>query len=123
MRISDWSSDVCSSDLDQVRGLQVLGTDGSWNDVQPADGALLINLGDVTARLTNDRWMSTLHRVKPPVIDGTIERRRSAAFFHAGDVDALIETLPSCVDAEHPDLYEPVTIGEHTAPKKRKGGV
>jgi isopenicillin N synthase-like dioxygenase len=96
---------------DQVKGLQVLGADGSWNDVAPADGALLINLGDVTARLTNERWMSTLHRVKPPVIDGTIERRRSAAFFHDGNVDALIETLPSCVDAEHPDLYEPVTVG------------
>lgn len=102
---------------DQVRGLQVLGTDGSWNDVQPADGALLINLGDVTARWTNERWMSTLHRVKPPVIDGTIERRRSAAFFHDGDVDALITTLPSCVDPRHPDLYEPTTIGEHIAAK------
>lgn len=102
---------------DRVAGLQVLGADGSWNDVQPADGALLINLGDVTARWTNERWMSTLHRVKPPVIDGTIERRRSAAFFHDGDVDALIQTLPQCVDAEHPDLYEPITIGEHIAAK------
>ncbi|MBD3752302.1 MAG: isopenicillin N synthase family oxygenase, partial [Micrococcales bacterium] len=102
---------------DQVKGLQVLGADGSWNDVSPADDALLINLGDVTARWTNERWMSTLHRVKPPVIDGTIERRRSAAFFHDGNVDALIETLPSCVDAEHPDLYESVTVGEHIAAK------
>ncbi|WP_159501299.1 isopenicillin N synthase family oxygenase [Microbacterium sp. 18062] len=102
---------------DQVHGLQVLGADGSWNDVQPADGALLINLGDVTARWTNERWMSTLHRVKPPVIDGTIERRRSAAFFHDGNVDALIETLPSCVDADHPDLYEPITVGDHIRAK------
>jgi isopenicillin N synthase-like dioxygenase len=102
---------------DQVKGLQVLGADGSWNDVQPADGALLINLGDVTARWTNERWLSTLHRVKPPVIDGTIERRRSAAFFHDGNVDALIETLPSCVDAEHPDLYEPITVGDHIRAK------
>jgi isopenicillin N synthase-like dioxygenase len=102
---------------DQVRGLQVLGADGSWNDVAPADDALLINLGDVTARWTNERWMSTLHRVKPPVIDGTIERRRSAAFFHDGDVDALIETLPSCIDAQHPDLYEPITVGAHIAAK------
>ncbi|MDZ8200776.1 2-oxoglutarate and iron-dependent oxygenase domain-containing protein [Microbacterium sp. SSW1-59] len=102
---------------DRVRGLQVLGTDGTWNDVQPEEGALLINLGDVTARLTNERWMSTLHRVKPPVIDGTIERRRSAAFFHDGDVDAVIRTLPSCIDDEHPDLYEPVTVGEHIAAK------
>jgi isopenicillin N synthase-like dioxygenase len=102
---------------DQVRGLQVLGADGSWNDVSPADDALLINLGDVTARWTNERWMSTLHRVKPPVIDGTIERRRSAAFFHDGDVDAVIETLPSCVDADHPDLYAPITVGDHIRAK------
>jgi isopenicillin N synthase-like dioxygenase len=102
---------------DQVKGLQVLGVDGSWNDVSPAEGALLINLGDVTARLTNDQWSSTLHRVKPPVIDGTIERRRSVAFFHDGDVDALIETLPSCIDAQHPDRYEPITVGAHIAAK------
>ncbi|TAJ49194.1 MAG: isopenicillin N synthase family oxygenase [Herbiconiux sp.] len=102
---------------DQVRGLQVLAADGSWNDVSPADDALLINLGDVTARWTNERWMSTLHRVKPPIIDGTIERRRSAAYFHDGNVDALIETLPSCVSAEHPNLYDPVTVGEHIAAK------
>jgi isopenicillin N synthase-like dioxygenase len=102
---------------DQVKGLQVLGADGSWNDVSPADDALLINLGDVTARWTNERWMSTLHRVKPPVIDGTIERRRSAAFFHDGDVDAVIETLPSCIDSEHPDLYTPITIGDHIRAK------
>lgn len=102
---------------DQVHGLQVLGSDGSWNDVQPADRALLINLGDVTARLTNEQWMSTLHRVKPPVIDGTIERRRSAAFFHDGDVDAVIETLPQCIDAAHPARYEPITVGDHIAAK------
>ena len=102
---------------DQVRGLQVLGTDGTWNDVQPAEGALLINLGDVTARWTNEQWMSTLHRVKPPIIDGTIQRRRSVAFFHDGNVEAVIKTLPWCVDDEHPDLYEPVTISEHIAAK------
>ncbi|MFD1712910.1 isopenicillin N synthase family dioxygenase [Amnibacterium flavum] len=103
---------------DQVKGLQVLGSDGSWNDVSPADGALLINLGDITGRWTNERWMSTLHRVKPPVIDGTIQRRRSAAFFHDGNWDALIETLPQTIDAEHPNLYpEPVTVDEHISRK------
>lgn len=104
---------------DQVHGLQVLGSDGSWNDVQPADDALLINLGDITAHLTNERWMSTLHRVKPPVVGGTIERRRSVAFFHDGNVETLIETLPSCIDDEHPDLFESITIAEHIAAKLR----
>ncbi|WP_150956292.1 isopenicillin N synthase family dioxygenase [Microbacterium testaceum] len=102
---------------DQVAGLQVLGQDGSWNDVSPARGALLVNLGDVAARLTNDRWMSTLHRVKPPVVNGTIERRRSAAFFHDGNADAVIAPLPHFVSPEAPALYDPVTVREHIAAK------
>lgn len=100
---------------DQVAGLQVLGRDGGWHDVMPADGALLINLGDLMARWTNDRWTSTLHRVKPPIVDGSIRRRRSAAFFHDGDIDAVIETLPTCVGAGSP--YPPITVGEHIRAK------
>ncbi|PWW24143.1 isopenicillin N synthase-like dioxygenase [Geodermatophilus normandii] len=100
---------------DRVAGLQVLGRDGGWHDVQPADGALLVNLGDLMARWTNDRWMSTLHRVKPPIVDGTIRRRRSAAFFHDGNVDALVETLPTCGGDGSP--YPPITVGEHIRAK------
>ncbi|MFT4128214.1 MAG: 2-oxoglutarate and iron-dependent oxygenase domain-containing protein [Gordonia sp. (in: high G+C Gram-positive bacteria)] len=100
---------------DQVRGLQVLDHDGIWHDVAPADGALLINLGDLMARWTNERWMSTLHRVKPPIVDGTIERRRSAAYFHDGNIDATISTLPSCVGAG--SRYSPITVGEHIGAK------
>lgn len=103
---------------DQVEGLQVLGHDGAWHDVMPADGALLVNLGDIAARVTNDEWMSTLHRVKPPVVDGTIKRRRSAAFFHDWNADALIETLPAAL-ARGEALYEPVTVSEHVAAKLR----
>jgi isopenicillin N synthase-like dioxygenase len=102
---------------DQVRGLQVLGGDGRWHDVSPEDGALLVNLGDLTARLTNERWLSTLHRVKPPVIDGTIQRRRSAAFFHDGNADAVVAPLPACVDDLHPPLYRPVTVDQHVRAK------
>ncbi|WP_405486044.1 isopenicillin N synthase family dioxygenase [Nocardia sp. NBC_00511] len=100
---------------DQAPGLQVLGSDGVWHDVQPADGALLVNLGDLMARWTNERWLSTLHRVKPPIVDGTIQRRRSAAFFHDGNIDAVIETLPSCVGAG--SRYEPVRIADHIRAK------
>lgn len=102
---------------DQVKGLQVLGTDGSWNDVAPADGALLINLGDLTARWTNERWMSTLHRVKPPIVDGTIMRRRSAAYFHDGNADAVISALETCVAPGQAPIYEPITVSEHIAAK------
>ncbi|MET9492704.1 2-oxoglutarate and iron-dependent oxygenase domain-containing protein [Nocardia sp. NPDC006630] len=100
---------------DQAPGLQVLGADGSWHDVQPADGALLVNLGDLMARWTNERWLSTLHRVKPPIVDGAIQRRRSAAYFHDGNIDALIETLPSCVGDG--SKYEPVTVADHIRAK------
>lgn len=102
---------------DRVEGLQVLGEDGGWHDVMPDPGALLVNLGDVTARLTNDRWKSTLHRVKPPVVDGTIRRRRSAAFFHDGNVDAVVGPLPGTVDEDRPARYRPMTVGEHVARK------
>jgi isopenicillin N synthase-like dioxygenase len=102
---------------DRVPGLQVLGADQAWHDVLPEPGALLVNLGDLTARWTNERWLSTLHRVKPPVVDGRIERRRSAAFFHDGDLDALIETIPTCLAAGEAPTYPPITVGAHLAAK------
>ncbi|MGW6270646.1 isopenicillin N synthase family dioxygenase [Streptomyces sp. NPDC055060] len=102
---------------DRVAGLQVLGADGAWHDVSPVEGALLVNLGDLTARLTNDRWMSTLHRVKPPIVDGGIVRRRSAAYFHDGNVDAVIRTLPSHLDASDGLAYEPILVRDHIKAK------
>ncbi|MFJ1455174.1 isopenicillin N synthase family dioxygenase [Nocardia sp. N2S4-5] len=100
---------------DRAPGLQVLGADSRWHDVRPADGALLVNLGDLMVRWTNDRWLSTLHRVRPPITHGTIERRRSAAYFHDGNIDAVIETLPSCVGAG--SRYRPTTVAEHIRAK------
>ncbi|PHV69004.1 isopenicillin N synthase family dioxygenase [Williamsia muralis] len=101
---------------DRVPGLQVLDREGRWHDVQPAEGALLINLGDAMARWTNDRWMSTIHRVDPPVVDGQIIRRRSAAFFFDGNHDAVIEALPGTL-AEGETGYPPMTIAENIAMK------
>lgn len=110
---------------DAVPGLEILDGEGNWHPVQPAPGALLVNLGDALARWTNDRWISTMHRVAAPRVDGRLVPRRSAAFFHDGDVDAVIAPLPTCVDAEHPALYEPVTVGEHLRAKLAgsRGGV
>ena len=102
---------------DDVRGLQVQDGEGRWHDVSPLPGALLVNLGDVTARLTNEHWKSTLHRVKPPVTDGTIRRRRSAAFFFDGNVDAVIGVLPGVLDVGERELYAPITIGAHIQAK------
>jgi isopenicillin N synthase-like dioxygenase len=83
----------------------------------PADGALLVNLGDAMARWTNEEWISTLHRVAAPRVNGVLVPRRSAAYFHDGNVDAVIECLPSCVTEGNPARYGPVTVGEHLAAK------
>ncbi len=105
---------------DPILGLQILDSDGGWHDVVPAPGALLVNLGDLLARWTNDRWISTMHRVNPPTAaDGTLVRRRSAAFFHDGNADAVISALPGCVSAEQPALYESVTVADHLTAKLR----
>ncbi|HET7387146.1 MAG TPA: 2-oxoglutarate and iron-dependent oxygenase domain-containing protein [Nocardioidaceae bacterium] len=102
---------------DDAPGLQVLGTDNLWHDVSPLPGALLVNLGDLTARWTNERWMSTMHRVKPPIVNGTIRRRRSAAYFRDGNTDAVVSTLPTCREADGSSRYEPIRIGDHVAAK------
>jgi isopenicillin N synthase-like dioxygenase len=103
---------------DAVPGLQVLGPDGAWHDVSPLPGALLVNLGDMTAQWTNDRWRSTLHRVVPPPPDAEGRaKRRSAAFFLDADYDALIQCIPTCQSAERPAKYSPVVAGEHLIQK------
>ncbi|MEU9123987.1 2-oxoglutarate and iron-dependent oxygenase domain-containing protein [Streptomyces sp. NPDC048506] len=103
---------------DRVRGLQILDTTGAWHDVLPEPGCLLVNLGDLLARWTNDRWRSTMHRVLPPTDDtDRVVRRRSAAYFHDGNWDAEISCLPGCVPAGTEPLYPPTTVGRHLAEK------
>jgi len=103
---------------DAVPGLQIVGPDGEWHGVVPAEGAFLVNLGDLLAEWTNDRWRSTLHRVVPPDPSTTgAARRRSVAFFHDGNYDALVECLPTCQSPENPPKYPPMTAGEHLMAK------
>jgi len=99
---------------DAVEGLQILAADGAWHDVIPAPGALLVNLGDLTAEWTNDRWRSTIPRVLPPARrPDRVATRRSVAFFHDGNHDARIECLPTCCGPDNPPRYAPVLAGEH----------
>jgi isopenicillin N synthase-like dioxygenase len=103
---------------DRMRGLQIIGPDGLWHDVLPEPGALLVNLGDLLAEWTNDRWRSTVHRVLPPERSSRFAvRRRSIAFFHDGNYDTLVECLPTCTSGELPPKYAPVVAGEHLKAK------
>ena len=100
-----------------VAGLQIVGPDGEWIDVIPADDALVVNLGDLTAQWTNDHWRSTVHRVVPPTVVAGPAVRRSAAFFLDGNWDAVVECLPTCTSADDPPRYAPVTAGQHLMAK------
>jgi isopenicillin N synthase-like dioxygenase len=103
---------------DDVPGLQIQGEDGSWVPVGPPTGALLVNIGDLLAEWTNDRWRSTMHRVVPPPAgaDGSA-RRRSIAWFQQPDYDAVIECLPGCSAEDDPPRYQPVRSGDHLIAK------
>lgn len=103
---------------DPVPGLQVMGAAGGWTDAVPRPGAFIVNIGDLLAQWTNDRWRSTLHRVLPPARPATgVNRRRSMAFFFDGNWDCLVAPLPTCVSADRPARYEPVLAGDHLMAK------
>jgi isopenicillin N synthase-like dioxygenase len=102
------------------RGLEILGPDGAWRPVPPIPGAFVINIGDLMAQWTNDRWVSTLHRVvNPPPEEGGRDRRQSLAFFHQPDWDAEITVLPSCVAPGDTAHYAPVRSGPYLMSKFR----
>ena len=78
---------------DGVGGLQVRQRNGAWTDVVIPDGQLVVNLGDLMAIWTNDRWVSNPHRVvNPPGVD-----RYSAVLFVTPPFNLRIETLPTCL--------------------------
>jgi isopenicillin N synthase-like dioxygenase len=111
---SDYGSLTILKTEDRPGGLQVCNAAADWVDVPVVDGAFIVNIGDLMARWTNDRWVSTLHRVvNPPPSRAAESRRQSLVFFHNPNYDALIECLPTCRDPAHPPRYEATTSGEH----------
>jgi isopenicillin N synthase-like dioxygenase len=103
---------------DAPGGLQVQTRAGEWLDVHTVPGSFVVNLGDMMARWTNDRWTATLHRVAVPPGDSRLgSRRQSIVFFHDPRADAVIECIPGCADAANPPRYEPVTALEHVQAK------
>ena len=91
-------------------GLQLLAKDGSWLGIDVPDGAMVVNIGDMLERLTNNRLPSTIHRVVNPPPERRHIPRYSMPFFLHFASDFLIETLPSCIDAAHPNRYpDPIT--------------
>ena len=102
-------------------GLQAMIREGEWSEVEPLPDCLIVNLGDMMARWTNDRWRSTLHRVvNPPPGAGARSRRQSIAFFCHPNFDALVEAFPSCVPAGTAPRHAPILAGRHMRAKMEK---
>ena len=102
-------------------GLQLLTREGSWIDVNPPEGALVVNIGDMLQRLTNHKLRSTTHRVVNPAPARAHLPRYSIPFFLHFAPDYPIETLPSCIDAANPNRYpEPISAQDYLLERLRE---
>lgn len=95
------------------KGLQVQSPQGEWVDVPAPDGVFVINIGDLMARWTADRWVSTLHRV---VVRPHQPARKSLAFFHQPNWHAEIRPLDGSA------AYDMVRSGPYLMDKFRSTG-
>jgi isopenicillin N synthase-like dioxygenase len=110
---------------DAVGGLEVLDRAGAWTGVESVPGAFVINIGDLMARWTNDRWRSTLHRVVDPADPGpdpsaASARRQSMPYFQNANWSAVISCLPTCLEPGEKPRYQPVLAGPYLMSKFRK---
>jgi isopenicillin N synthase-like dioxygenase len=95
-------------------GLEVLRRGGDWTGVPVSDEGFIINIGDLLMRWTNDKWVSTIHRVvNPPEAVRRRVDRMSIAYFFVPDHDVEVRCLETCMGAGNPSRYPPTTAGAH----------
>ncbi len=102
-------------------GLQARGPRGEWLDVPAIDDTMVINIGDSLMRWTNDKWISTQHRVVNPPFEIAREHDRlSLVYFVQPNYDAEIKCIDSCLSADQPAKYPPVLNGDYLYSKFSK---
>lgn len=92
-------------------GLQVLRKDGQWIDAIPEEDELVINVGDMLERHTNNKLRSTIHRVVNPPREEWDKPRYSIPFFMHPRSDMNLDCLPHCIDENNPKAYDDITAG------------
>ena len=104
-------------------GLQLLNADGEWLDIVPGENEIVINVGDMLQRLTNNYLKSTTHRVvNPPKEEWHVPRLSIPFFLHPKSVMRL-DCLDQCVTDENPLHYEPISAGEYLDERLREIGL
>ena len=93
-------------------GLQVLRKDGEWIDALPQEDELVINVGDMLERHTNNKLRSTIHRVINPPKDQWDKPRYSIPFFMHPRSEMRLDCVEECIDEENPKQYEDITAGD-----------
>jgi isopenicillin N synthase-like dioxygenase len=104
-------------------GLQVLNTHDEWVNVLPEIDEIVINVGDMLQRLTNNYLKSTTHRVVNPPREEWHMPRLSIPFFLHPVSQMDLTCLSSCVTADNPLHYEPITAGEYLDERLREIGL
>ncbi|WP_419211656.1 isopenicillin N synthase family dioxygenase [Maribacter sp. X9] len=94
------------------KGLQVKNHDGAWVDAIAKPDELMINVGDMLSRLTNNKLLSTIHQVVNPPKELWGTSRYSVPFFMHPVSEMPLNCLENCIDEEHPKLYTDITAGE-----------
>lgn len=96
-----------------AEGLQLLNRQNEWLNITAPEGCLVVNVGDMLQRLTNNKLKSTTHRVVNPPREKWHTSRYSIPFFTHPRSEMRLDCLPSCVDAAHPAAYAPISAGEY----------
>ena len=104
-------------------GLQLLNMDNEWMPIMPEDDEIVINVGDMLQRLTNNYLKSTTHRVVNPPREEWHKPRLSIPFFLHPKGSMDLTCLESCITAERPLVYEPITAGEYLDERLREIGL
>ena len=104
-------------------GLQILTKQKAWVGVTSLPEQIVVNVGDMLQRLTNNKLKSTTHRVVNPARELWHTSRFSIPFFFHPKSSMSLRCLEECVDDFHPKLYEDATAGEYLDERLREIGL